>query len=106
MSRSSRLASLIGIALVLTWAACPGVAQTRTPLPPEKPSHQTVPEAQGSGGSGGPLSNKLDRSGGVIKPPPDIDSGLAKSPPQMGSERMPVITPPGTPGGQSGANPK
>jgi hypothetical protein len=106
MSRSSRFASLIGIALALTWAACPGFARTRTPLPAEKPSHQTVPEAQGSGSSGEPLSNKLDRSGGVIKPPADIDSGLTKSPPTAGSERMPVIAPPGTPGGQSGANPK
>jgi hypothetical protein len=107
MSSPSRLASLIGVAVALAWAAgSPSLAQTRTPLPPEKPSHQTVPEAQGSGGSGEPLSNKLDRSGGVIKPPADIDSGLTKSPPKAGSESMPVITPPGTPGGKSGANPK
>ena len=106
MSRSSRLASLIGIAVAFTWAACPVAAPARTLLPPEKPSHQSVPEAEGSGGSGEPLSNKLDRSGGVIKPPAGIDSGLAKSPPSVGSERMPVITPPGAPGGKSGANPK
>lgn len=106
MSTPSRLASLIGIAVTLAWVAGPTFAQTRTPLPPEKPSHQTIPEAQGSGGSGEPLSNKLDRSGGVIRPPADIDTGLTKSPPKVGSESTPIIPPPGMPGGKPGANPK
>jgi hypothetical protein len=107
MSRSSRFASLIGVAVALAWlAGSPSFAQTRTRLPPETPSHQTVPQADGSGSSNEPLSNKLGRSGGVIKPPADIDSGLTKSPPKAGSESMPVIMPPGTPGGKSGANPK
>ena len=106
MFRPSRVASIIGFATTLLWAAPPGFAQTRTPLPPAKPSHQSVPEAQGSGGSGEPLSNKLDRQGGVIIPPADIDSGLAKSPPKSAGENTPIIPPPGTPGGKPGANPK
>ena len=106
MSRFSGFICLTGIAVVLAWMACPGFAQTRTPLPPEKPSHQTVPEAQGSGGSGEPLSNKLDRQGGVIKPPGGLDPGLTKPPPKAGSENTPIIPPPGTPGGKPGANPK
>lgn len=106
MNKISRLASPIGIALALAWIAVPALAQTRTPLPPETPSHQTVPQAGGSGGSNEPLSNKLDRSGGVIRPPANIDSGLTKSPPKAGSESMPVISPPGAPGSNSEANPK
>jgi hypothetical protein len=107
MRRLNRFALLLGVAAALAATiASPGDAQTRTPLSPDKPSHQTVPEAQGSGGSGEPLSDKLDRSGGVIKPPADIDTGLTKSPPKLGGEGTPVIRPPGTPGGKLGANPK
>ena len=106
MSKPRRLASLLGVIATLAWTACPGLAQTRAPLPPEKPSHQTVPEAQGSGGSGEPLSSKLDRQGGVIKPPGDIDSGLTRSPPKAGAQSTPIIPPPGTPGGHPGVNPK
>ena len=107
MRRLNRFASRLALAAILGWAwATSGLAQTRVPLPPEKPSHQTVPEAQGSGGSSEPLSNKLDRQGGVIIPPADIDTGLTKSPPKLGSESTPVIPPPGTPGSKSGANPK
>ena len=106
MHRIGRFASLLGVIAALAWiAASPGVAQTHTPQPPDKPS-QIVPEARGSGGSSEPLSDKLDRSGGVIKPPAHIDPGLAKSPPQHGAETTPVIPPPGTPGGKAGADPK
>jgi hypothetical protein len=106
MSRLSHLASTIGLAAALASMATPGLAQTHTLLPPEKPSHQTIPEAQGSGGSGEPLSNKLGRQGGVIIPPADVDSGLTKSPPTLGNQSTPTIPPPGTPGGKPGANPK
>ena len=103
----NRFASLAALAAILGWAWIgSATAQTRTPMPPEKPSHQIVPEAQGSGGSGEPLSSKLDRQGGVIIPPADIDTGIAKSPPKFGSDSTPIIPPPGTPGSKSGANPK
>ena len=106
MHRIGRFASLLGILAALAWiGASPGMAQMRTPPPPDKPS-QIVPEARGSGGSNEPLSDKLDRSGGVIKPPAHIDPGMTKSPPQRGAEATPVIPPPGTPGGKPGAEPK
>jgi hypothetical protein len=64
-------------------------------LPPDDSSGSTTaPRADGSGS----LSDKLDRSGGVIQPPPTGDQG-AVSPPDVGTERMPVIPPPGSPGG-------
>ena len=76
-------------------------------LPPQTPSRQTVPEA-GSPGSGGgstePLSDKLDRQGGVIRPPSGIDPEMTQNPPATG--KMPVIRPPGTPGGEQGVEPK
>jgi hypothetical protein len=105
MHRIGRFASLLGVVVGLGLiAASSGMAQTRMP-PPDKPP-QTVPEARGSGSSNEPLSDKLDRSGGVIKPPAHVDPGLTKTPPQHGAEATPVIPPPGTPGGKPGAAPK
>jgi hypothetical protein len=72
-----------------------------------KASPQTVPEDPAtSGSSTEPLSEKLNRSGGVIHPPGDVDSGMARPPPAVGSKSMPVIRPPGAPGGEPGVNPK
>ena len=105
MHRIGRFAALLGITSALGLiAASSGIAQTRMP-PPDKPA-QIVPEARGSGSSNEPLSDKLDRSGGVIKPPAHVDPGMTKSPPQRGAEATPVIPPPGTPGGKPGADPK
>ena len=103
----NRVAVFLGVIAAISWAMVVfSVAQTET-LPPETPSHQTVPEATGPGKSGsstGPLSDKLDRSGGVIHPPSGIDPAIAQPPPAEG--RTPVIPPPGTPGGKPGTEPK
>ena len=105
MHRIGRYASLLGITSALGLiAASFGIAQTRMP-PPDKPA-QIIPEARGSGSSSEPLSDKLDRSGGVIKPPAHIDPGITRAPPERGAEATPVIPPPGTPGGNAGADPK
>ena len=70
----------------------------------DKPSQGKIPE--GSGSSTEPLSEKLDRSGGVIHPPNGVDPGISQAPPAIGSHSTPVIPPPGSPGGKSGVNPK
>jgi hypothetical protein len=83
----------------------PAIAQTS----PTQTPHKTIPEAATPGGSGStsePLSDKLDKSGGVIHPPANADPGLAQAPPSAGRDSMPVIPPPGTPGGKPGVNPK
>lgn len=58
----------------------------------------------GSGQSNANLSDKLARSGGIICPPTAGDSGMAVPPRDTG--RMPVIPPPGTPGGDQSVKPK
>ena len=99
-----RIAAVLGVGTVVCWIMVAlSVAQTAN-LPPETPTHQTVPEASGSSSSE-PLGDKLDRSSGVIKPPRGIDPGLTQAPPGSGSS-MPVIPPPGTPGGKPEVNPK
>jgi hypothetical protein len=56
-----------------------------------------------SGGSSGDLSNKLSQSNGVICPP-DVDPGMKAPTPNTGT--MPVIPPPGSPGGNQNLQPK
>jgi hypothetical protein len=72
-----------------------------------KTAPQTVPEDPAtSGSSTEPLSDKLDRQGGIIHPPGDVDPGMTQAPPAIGSQSTPVIPPPGSPGGKHGLNPK
>jgi hypothetical protein len=50
------------------------------------------------------LSDHLAQSGGVICPPPAVDPAIRAPTPESG--RMPVIPPPGTPGGDQSVKPK
>lgn len=74
----------------------------------ETPSHQVLSEAgvAGSGSSTEPLSDRLDRSRGMLRPPGGIDPGLTQTPPSVGPRSTPVIRPPGTRGDEGEINPK
>ena len=52
----------------------------------------------------GDLSEKLDKSNGVIHPQGAVDPGMDKKAPSVGA--TPVIPPPGAPGSGSTAQPK
>jgi hypothetical protein len=100
---------LAGLALA---HAGPCAAQALDQKPDRKPAAATTPQivpedtAPGrSGSSQEPLGKKLDRTDGVLHPPRGIDPGVAIPPPSTGSN-MPVIPPPGTPGGNSAIEPK
>src|SRR4051812_24745110 len=70
---------------------------------------QIVPEDTAPGRSGSsqePLGKKLDRTDGVIHPPQGVDPGLTIPPPANAQGTMPIIPPPGTPGGEPGLKPK
>ena len=60
------------------------------------------PEAPKSGGS---LSERLERSDGVIKPQHNLDPEMRLKPPPI-DHSMPVIPPPGSPGSDSNVQPK
>jgi hypothetical protein len=102
MDSLQRIAVALAVVAATSWAMVAySVADTAG-----QPS-QTVPEAAepgGNGSSAAPLSERLDRSSGVIRPPAGIDPDLSQTPPQSG--RTPVIPPPGTSSGDSGINPK
>jgi hypothetical protein len=96
---------LAGLALA---CAAPCNAQSGEQKPAAEAPPQIVPEDTRPGRSGSsqePLGKKLHRTDGVLHPPQGIDPGVAIPPPSTGSN-MPVIPPPGTPGGNSAIEPK
>lgn len=87
-------ALILGLGTVAAAADEPGKRET-----PAQPTTPGAPSASGS------LSSDLNRSGGVIKPPTGIDPEIKQPPPATGAT-MPVIPPPGTPGGNPAVKPK
>ena len=109
---------LLGIAACLALPVGVG-AQNPQPAPPNQP-HPTVappgasqppPEqiAPGAGTPGtsgtGNLSERLSRQSGTLQPP-TVDPGIRAPLPQNSQGTMPVIPPPGTPGGNQAVVPK
>jgi len=105
--------------------AAPGVAIAQAPPAPATPPAQTAPPApangctpmqpvpsQGTGAPAGettgqraePLGDKLAKSDGVLCPPAGVDPEIRAPTPEGGN--MPVIPPPGSPGGNPGIRPK
>jgi hypothetical protein len=121
MMRVVRILGLAVSALLLPSAMTLAQAppQTKTPVAPKveqlDPSacaHSDTQSTVGKGGEAdaqrqdgkGNLSDKLARSGGVICPPEHVDSEIKQPTPPGGN--MPVIPPPGSPGGDPTVQPK
>ena len=98
----------VGSGLTEAWA------QTDNPLPPAPPEVQektpraTTPDEPPTPAPDTPLSEELERSKGVIVPvDPGVDRDMVQPPPDVGgAATMPVIPPPGTPGGNPNVRPK
>ena len=82
-------------AIVLTLAGV-SLACAQAPSADQKPCAEP-------GDSSKSLSDKLDQGGGVICPP-NVDPGMKTPAPEIG--KMPVIPPPGSPGGDPKVQPK
>lgn len=93
MTRSSQ--ALLLAAMLL--GTQPAWAQSAAPDPQSAPNTDV-------GNSGGTLSDKLSATNGVIHPEGKVDPGMQKTAPATGT--MPVIPPPGSPGGATGVQPK
>jgi len=93
----------VGICLA---AACSEVVLAAEPGPNATPG-QNAPsqfDAQARKGDQN-LSDRLDRSGGVIRPPGNVDPEMHVPPPATG-DKMPVVPAPGSPGGDPSVKPK
>jgi hypothetical protein len=97
------------------WAQAPPT--TKPPVAPmteqldPKCARSDTPSTMGRGNeadqqreAAGNLSDKLARSGGVICPPEHVDPEIRQPTPPGGP--MPVIPPPGSPGGDQSIQPK
>ena len=88
MMRELMVVTLVGVGGTLV------MAQTDTTAPkPRLPAGRT-------------LSEKLDRSNGVVTPPANIDPKIEKPAPDPHPNSTRVIPPPGAPGGRRDIQPK
>jgi hypothetical protein len=87
-------AAAIGIGAIAVWAADPNGRPEA-----DQPATSTTPPLSGT------TSSDLARSGGVITPPAGVDPQI-KRVPSHSADPMPIIPPPGTPGGDPSIKPK
>ena len=95
-------AMLVGANFSALAQTAPGAAGTDQVIPEKdrtRPADQPGNEQQS-------LSDKLDKSGGVLKPTGDVDPKMAKPAPVPNPNSTPVIPPPGSPGGNPEVRPK
>ena len=104
--------AILTLAVGLTLVAGSALAQSpdaplkgRDSDPALPPPNQTIPDKiRPSDGSAdtGTLSDKLEKSDGVIKPPGNAAPGMVVTPPDPNPGAMPVIKPGDLPGRQPG----
>jgi hypothetical protein len=104
----SRSKLFLPAALILGWCfAAPGAMAQQSPgkpgtdqvIPEKRQTKPLEPPKPGRASSGQTLSEKLEKTNGVIKPPANMDPEIHKPTPNTGT--MPVIPPPGTSGSQA-----
>ena len=76
-----------------------GCAPTQT-----TPQGNIAPDGATTGQTAAPLGDKLAKSDGVLCPPTNVDPEMRAATPDTGT--MPVIPPPGSPGGDPTVRPK
>jgi hypothetical protein len=106
--REFLIAGVVLAALVASVGAA--VAQSEPRTSETLKSESTGPQDPRSTGSVGrsnePLSDKLDRTDGVIRPPANIAPDMSVRPPVPDPGTTPVIPAPGSPGGDQSLDPK
>ncbi len=101
---------------VLAFAVCGVMAgsasaqvQPRDPNMPDPrsvPAEKMAPDMGSTGSTGETLSEKLQRTEGVIKPPTNATPDMTVPAPVPNPGTTPVIPPPGSPGGNRQIEPK
>lgn len=102
--RGRSFAKFFAAVLMLNLAGSAGAAFAQIPPPPDKPQKQ-IPEKVAPPLESSLKPDEIKREDGVIKPPSNIDPGMTEKPPETGGP-MPVIPPPGSPGGNPSLKPK
>ena len=104
-----RLYSAIVLSLLASMAIS-GLVQAQTRAAPPGTLEEAAPKQESGAvdksGKDPSLTEKLKDTDGVLKPPPAIDPEIQKPPPANAGSNMPVIVPPGEPGGDPEVQPK
>jgi hypothetical protein len=79
-------------------------ADNCAPMRPLPPRGSIAPEGSTTGRAAEPLGDKLAKSDAVLCPPAGVDPEIRAPTPDSGN--MPVIPPPGSPGGDPSVRPK
>jgi hypothetical protein len=96
----NRFLALAGLGLLIA------TAQAQTPKPQGSPPGAETLQGKDSGTPANSLSEQLSHSGGIITPPENVDRGIEAPTPDPGAHSMPVVPPPGAPGGDPNIKPK
>src|SRR5262245_7819888 len=111
--RASAIAAVGVCACFLSVALADAGAPLDQSKPPpevmEPPIESTAPPTDPSTGdahANEPLTKKLEEGEGVLEPPRGLDPEIKKAPPGDFKSTMPVIPPPGEPGGDESVQPK
>jgi len=84
----------------------PDVASAQSAGTAPRQAQPATPRDQDQSADGnGSLSNDLSQSRGIVRPPATGDHSVIE-PPSTGPHAMPIIPPPGTPGGNPDVQPK
>jgi hypothetical protein len=95
--------------LTVASAQTPQVLQQQAPnmpAPKDMPAEKIEPADPSSTGSTGTLSDKLEKSDGVIRPPANAAPDMTVPAPVPNPGTTPVIPAPGSPGGDQSVDPK
>jgi hypothetical protein len=108
MKRTLALTIAMAGSIAAAVAQTPNLQQQapNMPMPKDMPAEKIEPQEPSSTGSTGSLSDKLERTDGVIRPPNTSapDMRVPAPVPDPGTTR--VIPPPGSPGGNPNVEPK
>lgn len=111
-----RSGGVLTVSIVLSVSLLSSIAFAQTPPAPvsppevmEPPSESPAPPRDPSTGDTpprDPLSKELRKGEGVLEPPRSVDPGIEKGVPKDFKGKMPIIPPPGEPGGRQDVQPK
>jgi hypothetical protein len=89
-------------------AQSPSLQQQAPNMPPldKMPAEKVEPNDPSATGSTGTLSDKLEKTDGVIKPPTTATPDMTVPAPVPNPGTTPVIPPPGSPGGNQSVDPR
>jgi len=107
MKRLLILTAVMASGLTTAWAQTPSLQQQAPNMPPlDRMPPEKIESDPNTTGSTGTLSDKLEKSDGVIRPPTTATPDMTVPAPVPNPGTTPVIPPPGSPGGNQQVDPR